>query len=90
MNKVPWWKQAIAWIMDEDWALDPYKIAAFLLLWQFSVVVNKVMGMVDTNANPTLTGIVAGLLVPMAGMVTFLFNYSKEHDKKLLDAAKEQ
>lgn len=91
-NKVPWWKQALAWVMGEDWQLDPYKIAAFVLLWKFSQIMDEIMVMVSAKPaiDVALVGIAAGVLATLATMITFLFNYSKEHDRKLLDAAKEQ
>jgi hypothetical protein len=88
-KKVPWWKKCFAWLLDSEWDLDPYKIAAFLLVWQFASVTQKVLVMADAGADIGHIGVVSALLLPITTMITFLFNYSKENDQKLLGAARE-
>lgn len=88
-KKVGWWKRPFALILDSDWDLDPYKVAGFVLLWQFCEVVTTTMRLIEDEGDVALIGVGAGLLLPITTMATFMFNYSKEHDKKLLDAAKE-
>jgi hypothetical protein len=89
MQKVGWWKKPFAWLFDHEWDLDPYKIAAFVLVWQFAVVVQKTMALIDVKTDAGLVAIAASLLVPITTMITFLFNFSKEHDANLQSASKE-
>ena len=81
----------LSMFLDVEWHPDPYKIAAFILIWQFVSVGQKVIELVDAKVDPTSIGIVAGLLVPITAMITFLFNFSKQSDATLLERpSKEQ
>lgn len=86
-KKVVWWKQALAFLLDAEWHLDPYKLAGFVLLGLFCAIVCTVMSLVQQKADIGLIGIDAGLLLPITTMITFMFNFSKQSDAKLTDAA---